>query len=180
MNVEDYLRLDRQSLDARYEYIDGQVYMMSGGTANHSAIAVNLTSLLKSLLRGNTCRVYNSDLRVQLAKEHYVFPDVTVSCDERDRGEVELVRSPRMIIEVLSPCTEAYDRGRKFAVYRECASIQEYVLVNTAYPAVEVCRRQKNNWWSFQTYLPGDNVELLSLGLRFAVDTVYEDVVFPE
>lgn len=180
MSVEEYLQLDSQSMDVRYEYIDGQVYMMSGGTANHSAIAVNLTSLLRGLLRGHTCRVYNSDLRVQVAEERYVYPDVTVSCDERDRGEVELVRSPRVVIEVLSPTTEAYNRGLKFAYYRECATIQEYVLVNTAYPAIEVCRRQKNNWWSFQTYRPGDEVELFSLGVRFSANIVYEDIVFPE
>ena len=114
MSVEDYLALDRNSVDARYEYIDGYAYMMSGGTLNHSTISINVTSLLRNLLRDGACRIYNSDARVRISAARYVYPDATVSCDERDRGTGDTIYFPRLIVEVLSPSTEAYDRGQKF------------------------------------------------------------------
>lgn len=179
ISVEEYLQLDRNSLDVRYEYIDGYIRMLAGGSADHSTIAMNIVALLRGLLKAKGCRVYNSDMRVQLAEERYVFPDATVTCDMRDRGKTDIIHSPRVVVEVLSPSTESYDRGRKFNYYRECPTIQEYVIVNTAYPAVEVCRREKQNLWSFHTYNIGDSVELASLDVRLLVNKVYEDVEFP-
>ena len=104
MSIEDYLALDRDSLDARYEYIDGYAYLMAGGTLDHSTICINVTSVLRNLLRW-PCRVYNSDARVRLSEERYFYPDATVSCDERDRGTGDMIVSPRVVIEVLSPGT---------------------------------------------------------------------------
>ena len=180
ISVGDYLELDRTSIETRYEYIDGYTTMLAGGTANHATISVNVTSLLHRLLRGSPCRVYNSDLRVRLSETRYVYPDASVSCDERDRGQSEMVRSPRLIVEVLSPGTEAYDRGRKFAYYRECPTVQEYVLIDSQRQAVEVFRHEKNLLWTFHAYGPDDEVELTSLHVRFPVATVYEDVSFPK
>lgn len=118
MSVEEYLELDRKSPDARYEFIDGIVTMLDGGTANHSLIAANIISSLHTLLRGQSCRTYTSDMRVNIAGNRYVYPDVTVSCDERDLGAVETLHYPSLIVEVLSASTEVYDRGRKFGYYR--------------------------------------------------------------
>ena len=103
MSVEDYLALDRSSREARYEYIDGVATLLAGGTADHATICVNLTSLQHSALRGKECRVYNSDLRVRLSRTRYVYPDLSVSCDTRDRGQTDTLQSPRLVIEVLSP-----------------------------------------------------------------------------
>ncbi len=204
MTVEDYFELDRTSTETRYEYIDGYVRMLAGGTANHATIGVNVTSTLRRLLRGSPCRVYNSDLRVRISETRYVYPDASVSCDERDRGQSDMVRSPRLIVEVLSPGTEAYDRGRKFAYYRddianmaqgnpcyaydrgrkfayyrERPTIQEYVLIDTQRQAVEVFRREKNSFWTFHAFGPGDEVELVSVHVRVSVDDIYEDVIVP-
>lgn len=179
MEVADYLELDRTSLDTRYEYIDGSVTMLAGGTANHATIAVNVTSLLHQLLRGTSCRVYNSDLRVQLSASRYVYPDASVSCDERDRGQNETIRSPHLIVEVFSPGTEAYDRGRKFAYYRACPTIQEYVLIDSQHLAVDIFRRQKNSFWTFHAFSSGDEIELASLQLHFPIAALYENVTLP-
>ncbi len=179
MTVEEYFELDRTSTETRYEYIDGYVRMLAGGTANHATIGVNVTSTLRRLLRGSPCRVYNSDLRVRISETRYVYPDASVSCDERDRGQSDTVRSPRLIVEVLSPGTEAYDRGRKFAYYRERPTIQEYVLIDTQRQAVEVFRREKNSFWTFHAFGPGDEVELVSVHVRVPVDDIYEDVIVP-
>ncbi len=180
MSVEDYLTLDRTSVEARYEYIDGYVYMLAGGTADHSSISINLTSLLHNLLRSSHCRVYNSDLKVRLSQKRYVYPDASVSCDQRDRGSADTVQFPRLIVEVLSSSTEAYDRGRKFAYYRACSTIQEYVLIDTQRQAVEVYRRQSDTMWTLHPFGPGDQVELASLSLSFPIEALYEDVTLPE
>lgn len=179
MTVEEYLQLERDSIDTRYEYIDGHVRMLAGGTLDHATISLNIASILRGLLRGRSCRVFTSDARVHISETRYVYPDVTVSCDERDRGRIEEIQYPRLIVEVLSPSTEDYDRGRKFTYYRACPTIQEYILVNTDYQAVEVCRHEKNSLWSFHIFEPGDEVELISFGVRFSVSAVYEDVTFP-
>jgi Uma2 family endonuclease len=180
MSVEDYLTLDRSSLEARYEFIDGSAYLLAGGTANHSIIAVNITSVIHSLLRDGPCRVFNSDLRVRLSETRYVYPDVTVSCDARDRGQADTIHYPRLAIEVLSPSTEAYDRGRKFGYYRACPTMQEYMLVDTQRQAIEVYRREADSLWTLHPFGPGDEVELANLGVRFPIAAAYRDIVFPD
>jgi Uma2 family endonuclease len=177
MTVEEYLQLDQSSTETRYEYIDGHVRMLAGGTADHSLIAANMISILHSLLRRSSCRVLTSDVRVSLSATRYVYPDVTISCDPQDRGKVNSIKSPRLVVEVLSPGTEDYDRGRKFLYYRECATIQEYVLVNAECQLVEVCRREKNDLWSIQTIRSHGTIELASIGVRFPISAVYEDVL---
>ncbi|GAC1386949.1 MAG: Uma2 family endonuclease [Ktedonobacteraceae bacterium] len=142
MSVEAYLALDRESRDARYEYIDGYAYLLARGTPVHSLIAANLIGEIKARLRGSSCQVYTSDAKVRLSQSRYVYPDVTVSCDERDRtADAEVLQYPRLVIEILSPGTEAYDRGNKSSYYRACPTIQEYVLVSTQRSAIEVYRR---------------------------------------
>lgn len=180
MTVEEYLQLDRNSMDARYEYIDGQVRMLSGGSVNHSIIGVNVTSTLHRLLRGTPCRVYNSDIRVYVSETRYFYPDATVSCNERNQGDDDTIHAPRLIVEVLSSSTEAFDRGQKFAFYRACPTIQEYVLIGSERLSIELFRRVKNNLWMLQTFGPDDDMQLNSLDISISASALYENVVFPE
>ncbi|HVB73340.1 MAG TPA: Uma2 family endonuclease [Ktedonobacteraceae bacterium] len=181
MSVEEYLELDRTSQDARYEFIDGVVTLLAGGTTNHSRICVNIVSQLHDALRGMACQIFNSDLRVSVSGSRYVYPDASVSCDVRDlQGEEDILYSPRVIVEVLSPSTEAKDRGKKFSYYRGCSSIQEYVLISTQEQAIDIFRRQTDKLWTFHLFGPDDEVELKSLNIRFPIAAVYENVTFPE
>ena len=179
MTVEEYLELDRNSPDVRYEYINGRIIMMAGGSPQHSLIAANVTRIFSQLLRERSCCVFNSDVKIRLPTKDYVYADVSVSCDQRDFADPEFIYHPGVIVEVLSPSTEALDRGEKFEKYRECPSVQEYVMINTSRQAIELCRREKNNFWSFQTLTFGATVELTSLGIRFLVSDAYEKVIFP-
>lgn len=111
--------------------------MMTGSPPDHAIIASNLIGLLKNFLRGRGCIVYSSDVYVQLSAQYRVCPDVTVSCDLRHRGAEDAIRHPTLVIEVLSPATEARDRGQKALQYRACPSIQEYVLVSGGAQIVE-------------------------------------------
>ena len=131
MDVEDYLVLNKNSKDMRYEYLDGEIRMLAGESPDHSIIIANLTAIIKGQLKGSSCRVYNSDVQLKLSEKRYVFPDITISCDERDKNQKETIRYPRVVIEVLSPTTEATDRGKKAAYYRACPTIQEYVMVDS-------------------------------------------------
>src|SRR6266702_2310495 len=110
MTVEEYLQLDHVSLERRYEYIDGQLRLLAGGTADHAVISANIITILRDLLRGSSCRVLTSDARVRLSDTRYVYPDVTVSCHEQDRGRIDSIRFPDLVVEVLSPGTEGHDR----------------------------------------------------------------------
>jgi Uma2 family endonuclease len=173
ISVEDYLTLDRASKDARYEYFDGELRMLAGGSNYHSTIMINLISILHGLLRGSSCRVHGSDMRVQLSKTRYVYLDATITCDQRDHEFSDILRHPRVVIEVLSPSTEATDRGKKFTLYRECPTVQEYVMVDAQSVQVEIYHRIDGKW-TLSTFGPGNKVELESLNIRFPIEEVYE------
>jgi Uma2 family endonuclease len=180
MSVEEYLQIDRSSIETRYEYIDGYVSMLAGGTLDHTTIGANIISILRHSMRGTPCRVFTSDARVRLSSTRFVYPNASISCDEQDRGQSDNVQSPRLVVEVLSPSTEGYDRGRKFGFYRECPTIQEYLLIDAQRPMLEVYRREKHDLWIFRAYRLDADVELTNLGVRFPVSDVYEDVVIME
>ncbi len=200
MSVEDYLILSRNSKDTRYEYLDGDLRMLAGGSPDHSIIIANLTATIKGPLKGSQCRVYNSDVQLKLSEKRYVFPDITISCDERDRNQKETIRYPRLVVEVLSPTTEATDRGKKAAYYRACPTIKEYVMVDSEEVFIEVHRREEEKWtihtfepgytvtlevfievhrreeekWTIHTFEPGYTVTLESLGIQFPIEDAYE------
>ena len=180
MGLEEYLKLVEQDGEHAYEYLDGRVYMMTGGSPDHSIIGSNLNGMLQALLRVRRCIVYNLDVYVQLSEQYRLCPDVTVSCDPRDRGAQDVIRYPCLVAEVLSPTTEARDRGQKSLQYRSCPSIQEYLLVSSESPLVEVFRREKQGFWSLYTLGLADTIELTSLELSLPVAELYRNTSFLE
>jgi Uma2 family endonuclease len=182
MSVEEFWQLERTTPDVRYEYIDGHVYAMSGGTVEHAWIAMNMVRLLDEQLQSGPCRVFNSDVHVQVSEDRYVLLDASISCDVADTqiGN-QTIRSPHLVVEVLSPSTERFDRGTKFALYQECASIEEYVLIGSQRQSVEVYRRdgEKGEQWTYRRYKPGQEVILESLDLYLPFDTIYARVRVP-
>ena len=176
MSVEEYFELEENNPDTRYEYLDGYAYMMAGGSANHATISGNIYAILRSLLRGGPCRAYNSNMKVRVSEERYFHPDVTVTCDPRDRGVANLIQSPRLVVEVLSPSTEAHDRGRKLQCYLACPSIEEYLLVDARSMRIERYRKEQKKW-IYDAFEANDEVELSSFDVRFPVADAYEDVI---
>jgi len=179
IDIEDYLILDRNSKEKHYEYFDGILRMLAGGSTYHSRITLNLASALHGLLGEGSCYVYSSDIRLQLSESRYVYPDITVSCDPRDDKLDDMIQYPRLIVEVLSPSTEAFDRGKKFLYYRECATLQEYIMADSQSILIEVYRREDDGW-KLHTFGPGTTVKLESLNIRFAVDTIYKGMQLSE
>ena len=180
MTVEEYLKLDESSTDVRYEYLDGQVYAMAGGTADHSTLKINVVIALRTRLGKGPCRVYDTDMQVQLANTRYVYPDATVTCNAEDMlGDSTRIYSPRIVIEVLSPSTERRDRTKKLAAYQQCPTLQEYVLIDYTHQCVEIYRRQ--DWgWSYHRFIPDHEVELATLNLHIPFSELYNLTNIPE
>jgi Uma2 family endonuclease len=179
MTVEEYFQLEENNPGIRYEYIDGHVYAMAGGTANHDTIKSNIQRILWSLLRASKCRVYSSDMKVYISETRYFHPDVIVTCDQRDRGTVQAIRSPRLVVEVLSPSTELTDRTWKLKNYRLHPTIEEYVLVDSRSRKVEIYHKE-NNKWIYDAFENDDEIPLNSLGVSFPLADAYTDVEFEE
>ncbi|MEM8612864.1 MAG: Uma2 family endonuclease [Cyanobacteria bacterium P01_H01_bin.105] len=178
LTIEDYLQLEAES-PVKREYVEGQVYAMAGASDSHATIALNLASLLRSHVRGTGCRAYMSDMKAQVeARNRFFYPDVMVTCDPRDLETSMFKRFPKLVVEVLSKSTEAYDRGDKFLAYQALESLQEYALINTRHQRVEVFRRNDSGLWVLQSYtLEDETFELKSVDFIGTLAELYEDVV---
>ena len=187
MSVEGYLQLARNS-PVKYEYLDGTARMMSGGSSEHDEIAYNVRNAINLHFQSGPCFVKGSDMQVLVGSKangqrHYVYPDVTVSCDvaDRRRGNA-LIRSPKIVVEVLSPSTEMTDRGPKLEAYKVCPTIQEIVLINQYTQFVEVYRRGEDDTiWGHSAYSGSDAmVELASVDVYLTMDEIYKNIDFDE
>jgi Uma2 family endonuclease len=169
MNPDEYLEWEaRQEL--KHEYIDGEVYAMTGGTIPHNAIAINLIAALRPHVRDSGCRVLGSDAKVRITeKGPFLYSDVLVTCDERDKQAIQAIEFPTLIIEVLSPETEAYDRGHKFSQYRRLSSLQEYVLINSDRIGADIFRLNERGKWELTPYTIDDEIELIGIGFKCSI-----------
>jgi Uma2 family endonuclease len=173
----EYFAWEEQQLE-KHEYIDGEVYAMSGGSKNHSLISVRFITLFSNHLENGSCETGNSDLRVNIVEtSNYTYPDVSVTCDERDKTTTQYITCPCLIVEVLSGSTEAYDRGGKFRMNRNNSVLQDYLLFSSA--SIEIDLYHKNNAgdWVIINYQEGDVVELKSINLSFPIEQVYRGLV---
>jgi Uma2 family endonuclease len=177
MTAEEYLTWELTQ-EGRYEYWDGEVVAMSGGTRNHNRVSGDFFRLLADALVDRPCEVYIVDIKVQVEPgQKYFYPDVVVTCDQRD-DDPQLVKFPCLIVEVLSPSTEALDRGAKFAKYRQFSTLQEYVLVQVDQPMVEVFRRNEQDQWVLSEYAVDDRLQLKSVDVEMAIADLYRQVKF--
>jgi len=177
---EEYFVWEAQQLE-KHELINGRVYAMTGGTRNHSDIAGNIMTIFKTHLRGSGCKVYNSDCRINIiGTNDFTYPDLSVTCDQRDKKHPLYITYPCLIVEVLSPTTEAYDRGKKFARYRRNPSLIDYVLVSSEEMAIDIYHKNQAGDWLILSYRAGDVVEFKSINLRVTIEQIYEEIIFEE
>ena len=178
---EEYLALERHA-EFKSEYIDGRIVAMTGATIPHNAIVGSLHWALYSRLRGGPCQLFVSDMRVQIAGgRRYTYPDLVAVCGEVQTADEarDTLTNPTLIIEVLSPSTEAYDRGEKFAHYRTIETLHEYMLVAQDRAVVDVFTRH-GEFWRLQTITDlNEAVELTSTGCTIPLRDIYENVKFP-
>jgi|SRR5579862_1983898 len=183
LTPEQYLELDRAS-QFRNEYYNGHMYAMSGGTYAHGKIIANLGRQLGNALDPGPCTVTSSDVRVQVElRGLYCYPDVVVVCGDPQYHDnrLDTILNPTLLIEVLSPSTEAYDRGFKSAQYRTVESLQEYALVSQAEPRVEIFRREGNGEWVFSEFVGLDaTARFRSVECTIPLGKIYSKVAFNE
>ena len=180
MSPQEFLEWEKNQ-ELRYEYIDGEVFAMTGGTKPHNRIAGNLYTAIDNFLAENDrdCEVFIADVKVQLSQSNsYHYPDVVVTCDERDKKSLNLIEHPCLIVEVLSPSTEAFDRGKKFTNYRQLNTLKEYVLIQADEIGIECFRLNKEGLWVLHSYSKGDVLNLESVGLTIPVEKLYRKVSF--
>ena len=176
LDESEYLTLEASS-PVRHEYVAGEIFAMTGASIRHNIIAGNLYTALRTHLRGTPCRALMEGVKLYLKKERsYFYPDVMVTCESRLLeldGETQLVDSPTLIIEVLSPSTEGIDRREKLRAYRTLPSLKEYALVSQDECKLELYRRRGDIGWDIITFEPGDTVELASVELQMPIADVY-------
>ena len=178
LSLEQYLLLINNS-DRRYEYYDGQVRLMAGGSSNHAAIALNFGVALDQALGDDSlCRPYVADKLVRVTPTKIVIPDVVVSCDMADHGESQILQSPILVVEVLSRSTEMTDRFEKLALYQGKESIQEIVFISQYIQRVEVFSRSATKWL-YQQYGAGQSFSLTTLHLTLEVRQLYRRLSIP-
>ena len=179
LTYDEYVALERAS-EGKHEFAEGELFAMSGGTRAHNRLSVRFLALLETALGERPCLVFGSDQRVRTGDDVATYPDLSGLCERpvfTDATEDEL-RNPALLVEVLSPSTEAYDRGEKFAHCRTLASLREYVLASSSRAQVEVFSREADGW-KLRTYGPGTSLTLESLGVELAVDELYRKVFSP-
>ncbi|CAN5688247.1 Uma2 family endonuclease [soil metagenome] len=174
-----YLMLEDDS-GIKHEFLDGQVWAMSGGTPDHAAVAGNVLTLLNIQLSGKKCRVFTSDLRIRVeATGLGTYPDVSVVCGRLELDPEDAKRhtviNPRILVEVLSPSTEAYDRGEKLRQYQQIPSVDEIVLVAHDRREIEIVRREPDGSWSRHLAGDGETATLSSVACGLPVSEVYRD-----
>ena len=176
----DYLTHERTA-KTRSEWIDGQVVAMTGGSRAHNLIVTNLVRELSSRLRGGPCEVYSNDLRVGIQTANlYTYPDVVV-CDppEFEDDQFDTLLNPTLIVEVLSPSTESYDRGKKFERYRSIETLRNYLLVAQDQPRVERFQRREGGFWMFSDRVGLDaTLELETPGVALPMSEIYDRIEF--
>ena len=175
-DADAYLAWEAQQPD-KSEYVDGEVFAMVGVRREHATVAGNVFAALREHLRGSPCLPFISDMKLRVASaDAFFYPDVMVTCDQRDRRADLFVEHPQLIVEVLSSSTAAYDRGAKFAAYRQIAALQEYVLIDIEARRVEIFRRQAGNEWLLHDYAGEPSCHFESVKLTLNMQTVFEDV----
>ncbi len=175
---EAYLAWESEQSE-RHEYVNGEVFLMTGTTTAHNLICQNLLVALKNGLRGKPCRVYIEAIKLHVdAANCYFYPDLMVTCSPRDRNEPRVQSEPSVVVEALSESTAGYDFGMKFAAYRQLPSLREYVLVAQDEAQVMVYRRGEGVEWVLHPYGPGETLHLPSLNLFIPVDELYDDIEF--
>jgi len=178
LTTKEYL-VGEQKSQNRHEYIGGQVFAMAGGSKEHNQICLNIASILRSHVRGTNCTTFMADMKVKIPTNEqadiFYYPDVVVTCNDNEQ-ERYFLDYPCLIIEVLSPGTEAIDKREKRLNYQNLASLQEYILVSQDEIKLEVYRKNERGIWTVETLNKGDNLELDSVELTLTMSDIYEDV----
>ncbi len=182
MTPGEYLDLERNALDVKHEFFDGEVFAMVGAKKNHIYINANLAGELRNKFKADNsaCKAVSNDMRVKIA-DNYVYPDIVIHCGdpEFEDNEFDTLTNPVVIMEILSESTEAFDRGKKFAYYRAIPTLQEYILVSQDEYHVEQFIRGDGGKWEYRSYEGEDRIlKMESVNCQLPLSEIYWDIRF--
>ncbi len=182
--LEEYFEIERES-EEKYEYWDGNVWSMAGASPAHERIVINTGGHLREIFRGRGCSVFGSNLKVKVPIYNpYRYPDLSVYCGEgiyETMGKMEVLTNPQMLIEVLSPSTEAFDRGEKFTYYKSIKSFTEYILIAVNRPHVtQFIKQNEREWIQREASGLDENIFSPTFNIEILLSEIYLDVEFPE
>ncbi|WP_298231568.1 Uma2 family endonuclease [uncultured Azohydromonas sp.] len=173
LTLSEFLEWENAQPD-RHEFHRGEVFAMVGGRRSHGRVVANLVRHLGNQLDGTPCQVFSESMKVQVADDTILYPDVFVTCDKADLATDTIFRAPTLVIEVLSPSTQAYDRSQKFALYRRLAALREYVLIDPDTRRVESFRRTADGGWTFHDMSADTAMALPSIGCDVTLTEVFQ------
>ncbi len=179
--VEEYLAYEEES-GIRHEYIDGEIYAMTGGTPDHSGIAANGVGELRNQLRGKPCRVFTSDLKVKVSEIKYLYPDFSVICGDIQYADEKkvMVTNPILVAEVISDSSEKYDKVTKNEYYRSLPSLNYYLIIDQNRVHVQLYTLQDNGWLLQEYTQREQSIPLDAIDVTLSVDELYLDVEFDD
>ncbi len=174
MTLNEFLAWEAQQPE-RHEFVDGEIFAMSGAEERHVTTTLNVAMALRQHLVGGPCRALMLDMKLQV-DERIFYPDVLVTCSPADRQQSLVKREPVLIVEVLSPSTAAYDRGDKFSHYRRIESLRELALIDPATRRSDVYRKGADGLWVLHPFEPDEGIELASVQLAIDAATLFAEV----
>lgn len=180
LTVEQYLALDRAA-ERKSEFLDGEMFAMSGVSFRHDQIQMNFIVGLAPALRGRNCRIFSGEVRVRVSASMYAYPDLSIVCGKVESGDQnqDILLNPIILFEILSPSTANYDRGLKFQRYRTIQSLREYILVDQNQVQIEQYTRQADNKWIFRDYQRLDeDLQMPSIDVSLPLQRIYDGVEF--
>ena len=177
INLRAYLEWENAQPE-RHEFYRGEVFAMTGGRRSHGCVTANLVRHLGNMLEGKPCRVFSESMKIQIADDTILYPDVFVTCDQQDLQTDIIFRAPTLIIEVLSPSTQGYDRSQKFALYRRLHSLKEYVLIDPDTRRAEVFRVNADGLFVLFDMSESEMLELASIDCKVAIAEVFAGIDF--
>ena len=173
MSSDEFLAWD-VAQSVRHEFVAGEVFAMAGGEDKHDTVAQNVMMALRAHLDGTGCKVYTSDVKLRVeAANSYFYPDVMVTCSTTDHADALVKSQAKLVVEVLSPATAAFDRGDKFAAYRLLPTLQEYLLIDTDKRRCDLYRRGADGLWVLHPVEVGDPVQLNSVALGITAQQLF-------
>ena len=175
LTLEAFMAWENEQAE-KHEFHRGEVFAMVGARRAHGRVVSNLTRRLAEALDGSPCQVFHEGMKVQIGDATVLYPDLFVTCDRADLATEMIFRAPTLVVEVLSPSTQAYDRSQKFALYRGIPSLQEYVLVDPETRRIEAFRRGPDNLWVLHDMSEAPYMETASIGARVSLAEVFDGI----
>ena len=173
LSLDDFLAWENQQVE-KHEFHLGEVFAMVGGRRTHGRVVLNLARRLAEQLDGSPCQVFAESMKIQIVKDALLYPDLFVTCDKADLATDMIFRSPTLVIEVLSPSTQAYDRSQKFALYRRLDSLQEYILVDPETRRIDGFRRGADDRWVLNDMSQDEVMDCASVGCKVALADIFQ------